>query len=122
MSPPCSSFERWLERLPFVRPVTFSRKRKSAFSQADNATRIASRAGSCTRRLNECRSSNGVDMDLPTAAARMPAERTVVDECLDGESRCCGQDEPRERAGRTRACGDQRNRGRGGCDAAEQVV
>src|SRR3954470_17342352 len=57
-----ASFERWLDRLPFVSPVMFSRKRKSALSHAESATRMARRAGSWTRRLSDCRYSNGVGM------------------------------------------------------------
>src|SRR5687768_16864927 len=60
MSPARSRRDKWLDRLPLVRPVTFRRKMKSALSQAESAVRIARRAGSWMRRSTEARSSNGL--------------------------------------------------------------
>src|ERR687896_340489 len=49
-SPASSSFVRWLERLPLVRPVARWRNTKSASLREDSTVRIASRPGSCTSR------------------------------------------------------------------------
>src|SRR5688572_33106722 len=73
-SPASASFERWLERLPLVSPVMFRRNKKSALSHADSATRIASRAGSWTRRFSDCRYSNGVGMPGSSPVGKKPFE------------------------------------------------
>src|SRR6185503_16302660 len=44
--PACSSLARWLERLPFVKPVVRCRKTKSALRTEERTVRIASRPGS----------------------------------------------------------------------------
>src|SRR5260221_10394366 len=88
--PACSSFDKWLERLPFVNPVMLRRNRKSALSHADKATRIASRAGSWTRRFKDCKYSNGVGM------SRLP----VVDKRFHSESAGGSEHEERKSPGR----------------------
>src|SRR5215471_2102179 len=76
------------------------RKRKSALSHAESATRIASRAGSWTRRLSDCRYSNGVDMfgprfpgDIVPAAHRLHQD-AMVEEPDDRQRGRGGPDEP----------------------------